>query len=66
MKKIEINQMEEVKGGNILDGACTLLGLTGGGIAVRFLIGATMAIPGWGLAVLAVGTIGCSIYAVVK
>lgn len=58
--------METVQGGNILDGACAIFGLTAGGLAVKFLIGATLAIPGWGQIVLAVGTVGCTVYEMVK
>lgn len=66
MKKLNLEQMEGTHGGNLLDGACAIFGLTAGSLAVRFLIGATLAIPGWGQVVLAVGTVGCSVYALVR
>lgn len=62
MKELDFNYIENLQGGNIIDGACAVLGLTDGAIAARFIIGAAVAIPGWGLAALAVGTIGCATY----
>jgi hypothetical protein len=62
MKELNLNQMEKVAGGNFIDGACAVFGLSTAGIAARVLIGASLAIPGWGQAVLAVGTIGCLTY----
>lgn len=55
--------MEKVEGGNLVAGACAVFGLADMGIAARVLIGASLSIPGWGIAVLAVGTIGCGAYA---
>ena len=66
MKTLNFEQMETIEGGNILDGACAIFGLTDAGIAMRFLVGASLAIPGWGLAVLAIGTIGCTAYELLK
>jgi hypothetical protein len=66
MKNLNFEEMEKINGGNLLDGACAIFGLTAGGLAVKFLVGATLAIPGWGQIVLAVGTVGCSVYALVK
>lgn len=67
MKKLEFGQMEDVQGGNILDGACAVLGITASGVAVRAAmarLGMTVffAIPGWGQALLAAGIVGCTIY----
>lgn len=62
MKKLSFERMEVVNGGGFMDGACAVLGLTDVGIAVRFVIGASIAIPGWGLTLLAVGTIACGTY----
>lgn len=55
--------MEVVVGGYIVDGACAVLGLRDLGIAARFLVGASLAIQGWGLTLLALGTVACGAYA---
>jgi ABC-type proline/glycine betaine transport system substrate-binding protein len=67
MKTLELEQLENVHGGNIVDGACAVLGITASGVAVRAAmarLGMTVffAIPGWGQAVLAAGIVGCTIY----
>jgi len=59
MKILELKQMETLRGGDLLDGACAVLGFTEAGIAVRYLVGESLVIPGWGLALLAVGTLAC-------
>ena len=48
--------MEEIQGGDTLDGACAVLGFTAAGIAARATL---LAIPLWGEAVFAAGTIAC-------
>ncbi len=54
------------EGGNVVDGACAVLGITDVGLAIRFLVGASVAIPGWGLTLLALGTVACGTYAWLK
>ena len=66
MKELEFNQMETIQGGNVVDGACAVIGLTGAGLAARVLIGAALVIPVWGQVVLAVGVIGCTAYKILK
>ena len=65
-RKLSLQEMQMVEGGNLADGACAVLGLTDVGLAVRFLVGASLAIPGWGLTLLAVGTVACGTYAWLK
>ncbi|MDO4782262.1 MAG: hypothetical protein Q4A09_03475, partial [Capnocytophaga felis] len=52
-------QMENVQGGDLLDGACAALGGVGAGMAVRTAMGISMLIPAWGQAVLAAGAVAC-------
>lgn len=59
MKKLELNQMENLEGGDLLDGACAVVGLTDAGIAVRFLIGNPVTLTPWGAGLLAGATIAC-------
>ncbi|ATA70345.1 hypothetical protein [Capnocytophaga sputigena] len=56
MKKLEIKQMEKIQGGDTLDGACAVFGFTAAGIAARATL---LAIPLWGEAVFAAGTVAC-------
>ena len=62
-RKLSLQEMELVEGGNIVDGACAVLGLSDVGIAVRFLAGASLPIPGWEPTLLALGTVACGAYA---
>lgn len=59
MKKLNLNQMENVQGGDFLDGACAVLAGVGGGMVVRAALGAAVAIPAWGQIALGVGTVAC-------
>ena len=59
-KKMNLDQMESMYGGDFLDGACAVLGASGAGLAVRAAIGATVAIPGWGQVALAAGAVACA------
>jgi hypothetical protein len=63
MKKLEMNQMETLEGGNFADGACAVLGFAGAGAGVGALVG-TLVITGWGAAVLAVGGAACLAYSI--
>ena len=56
MKKLEIKQMEEIQGGDTLDGACAVFGFTAAGIAARATL---LAIPLWGEAVFAGAAVAC-------
>jgi hypothetical protein len=58
-KKLSFQEMEGVEGGDLLDGACAGLALTGMGIGVKVLIGAKLALTGWGTLVIAGGAIAC-------
>jgi len=65
-RKLSLQEMEMTEGGNVVDGACAVLGITDVGLAVRFLVGASVAIPGWGLTLLALGTVAYGTYAWLK
>lgn len=65
MKTLNFEQMENVEGGNFFDGACAVIGLSGAGAGVAALVG-TLAITGWGIAVLAVGGAACVAYEFLK
>jgi len=58
-KKLSFNEMEEIEGGDLLDGVCAGLALTGMGVGVKVLLGAKVALTGWGTIVLAGGAIAC-------
>ena len=59
MKKLEIKQMEEIQGGDTLDGACAVMGGTRAAIAVRALVAPLIAIPLWGQVAFAAGAVAC-------
>ena len=58
-KKLSLHEMEEIEGGDLLDGVCAGLALTGMGIGVKVLIGAKLALTGWGVLVIAGGAVAC-------
>lgn len=60
MKTLELKQMEKVQGGDLLDGACAVIGITDAGLGVRFLLGRAIALTPAGAAILAVGSIACA------
>lgn len=67
MRTLDFEQMENVQGGNILDGVCGVIGISASGVAVRGAmarLGMTVffSIPAWGQAVLAAGIVACTIY----
>lgn len=70
MKKMNLEQMENVNGGNVMDGACGALGFVDGGIAIRYLarrmLGSLVLPPGWGQTVLAGATVACAAYGILN
>jgi|GEM_PF-933334 len=65
MKKVDLKEMEILSGGDLLDGACAIIGFadlytatyaTLAKLGVRI---ATASVSGWGLIALGVGTIAC-------
>jgi hypothetical protein len=62
MKKLELHEMENVQGDGFIDGACAVVGFTGGGLAVRALVG--MAVnPALGTAIDLAGA-ACFVYSI--
>lgn len=59
MKKLELKQMEEIQGGDFLDGACAVFGATGTALAVRALVAPVIAVPLWGQVAFAAGAVAC-------
>lgn len=59
MKTLDFNQMENLEGGDLLDGACAIAGVTGAGMGVRFLIGRAVSFTPVGAAVMAGVAVAC-------
>jgi len=59
MKKLELNQMENLEGGDWLDGLCAITGMTDAAVAVRFLVGNPVSLTPAGATILAGATIAC-------
>jgi hypothetical protein len=66
MKELSLEKMESLHGGGFMSGACAVFGLADMGVAAYALVGASLAIPGWGLAVLAGGTLACGAYVLLR
>ncbi len=60
MKKLSVNQMEQINGGNVIDVACGVVGFADIGATIAVKLGATL-VPGAGWFLLG-ASIACAIY----
>lgn len=59
MKTLELNKMEGIVGGDLLDGVCSIAGVTSSGMGIRFLIGRAVALTPVGAGVMAGVAVAC-------
>lgn len=67
MRTLNLEQMENLQGGDVVDGICGIVGITAGGVGVRAAmarLGMTVffSIPLWGQVALAAAVVGCSFH----
>jgi hypothetical protein len=63
MKELSLEKMETLEASGFMDGACAVVAFADVGAGVAALVG-SLALPGWGTAVLVGASAACLVYAI--